>query len=296
MIVGFAFLPKITSAYATEIQFAFGNGDTCTMTLDMGTGRIEVDSSNGQTSETTAASLLVANVWQYVEFRAKSGSSTGEVEVYHNEVQVINAINQDTGGEGENIVTLRIRATDDLQQEFIDDLYLLDTTGSVNNTFLGDSRITAMYVLGDGAVNNFTMTTDISGETFNWQGVHESPSTALNAKHDRDHSYVESGLIGAREEYDNSTMAVAGAGAVSVVHGVQVVNSSKKTSSGVLKYKDEMIIAGTRYDNGVDVIATTGDYHMSTFVRDTDPSDSAVWTEAKVNAVGSGFVITVRDI
>ena len=57
-----------------------------------------------------------------------------------------------------------------------------------------------------------------------------------------------------------------------------------------------MVIAGTRYDSGTEVTATAGDYSMSTYIRDTDPSDSAAWTASKVAAVGSGFSITFREI
>ncbi len=291
MIVGFAFLPAATSAFTTEISFNYSDGADCTMRLELATGNVRVLSSNGNTDE-TVTTILTAGIWQYMEFRVKSGSSAGEVEVYHNEVQIISATSQDVGGEGLNITSLRVTGNSVAQIDHIDDLYLLDTTGATNNTFLGDSRITVLHTDGDGATNDFTMTSDDVLDLSNFQAVQDDDGNWS----DRDHSYVESGLIGARETYGNESMVQAGVVAINTIHGVQVVNNCKKTATGVLKYNDEMTIAGVQYTNGVDVIASTGDYHMSTYIRDTDPSDSATWTETKVNAVGSGFTITVREI
>ena len=74
------------------------------------------------------------------------------------------------------------------------------------------------------------------------------------------------------------------------------MNNVKKTDAGTLRYLDSMTIGGLQFDNAVDVTATSGDYRMSTYIRDTDPSDSGAWTEAKIAAVGSSLTITFREV
>lgn len=292
LIVGFAFLPNATSAWITEIRFVFSTAEYLFMNLNMSTGTMSVVSSNGAVNTVTSAGVLTVGVWSYIEFRVKVHSTAGEVEVYKDEVQKINLTSVNTGTTGATIQNLRITSTNNLQLEYIDDLYLLDTTGATNNTFLGDSRIGTLNTSADGAINTFSRTSDNVGDTSNYLAVQDEDGLLS----DRDHSYVESGLIGASEAYTNKTLAAAGILSISNIYGVQVVNNTKKTATGVLRFKDEMVIAGTVYDNGTEVTASTGDYHMSTFIRDTDPSDSAAWTEAKVDAVGSGFSITFREV
>lgn len=295
MIVGFAFFPRATTFHTTLVRFNYSDAGSALLTLDMTTGTASVTTSGGATA-TSAAALLNSGAWQYIEFRIKVHATAGEIEVKLNETTIATSTAVDTGTTGVLISSLRLESTNNLQLDFIDDLYLLDTTGATNNTFLGDSRIAVLHPNGNGAVNNFTLFDDLTQSyspiTTNSDAVRNEGDRTIG----RDHNYVESGLIGAREEYDNESMFNAGAIAVSAVHGVQVVNNTKKTATGTLKYRDEMTIAGVNFDKGTDQTANTGDYQMSLFIRDTDPSDSAAWTEAKVNAVGSGFVITEREI
>jgi hypothetical protein len=110
-----------------------------------------------------------------------------------------------------------------------------------------------------------------------------------------DTDFVESGQLGSAEDYAQKTFADVGL-SPGTIFGVQTVNAAKKTDAGRLDYKDEMVIAGVRYDNGVENVSTSGIYKMTEYIRDTDPSDDATWTEAKVAAVGSGFTITFREV
>ena len=287
VIVGFAFLPSATGSHTSQFIFNTVAAGTVTFLLSMGTGTASVSSSGGG-SATSSSGVLTDGVWHFIELRAKVHSSAGELEIKVNEITVATVTGVDTGTTGDLVRSIRVRSTSNLQHDFIDDFYILDKTGSSNNDFLGDCRIVSLNVDADGDTNDFTLTSSTPSDVSNFEGVDELTSTTFE-------DYVESGLIGAREHYSNETLADRGI-SPSVIYGVQVVNDTLKTDVGTLKFRDEMTIAGTRYDNGVDVVAQTGEYHMSTFIRDTDPSDSATWTEAKVDAVGTGCVITVRVI
>ena len=55
-----------------------------------------------------------------------------------------------------------------------------------------------------------------------------------------------------------------------------------------------MVVAGVRFSDDIEYTPGNTTYFVNTFVRDTDPSDSATWTPDKVSAVGSGLVITSK--
>ncbi|MEE8208725.1 MAG: hypothetical protein V3T88_07240 [Nitrosomonadaceae bacterium] len=294
MVVGFAFLPHATRTDVTRIHFRLDDGTNVKMELNMAT-RIASAIVNDVTTVASSSAVLNAGVWNYLEFKVKIHSSLGTVEIRQSGVNIASATGLNTGTTGVLINGLRLEANDNAQADFIDDLYWLDITGSDNTDFLGDVRVDVLYPNANGNNNDFTLfddgTQNYSPITVNFDAVRNEADFTLG----RDHNYVESGLIGASEDYDNHSLADIGV-TPSTIFGVQVVNNTKKTDTGVLRYKDEMVIAGTPFDNGSEVTATAGDYSMSRFIRDTDPSDDAAWTESKVAAVGSGFTITFREV
>lgn len=291
LIVGFAYKPHVSILHDVRVEFVNSIGGVIKAILDSTTGIITVDIPG--TAGVCASSPVITNgSWQYIEFKVLEHDTAGTVEVKRNGSTVCSATALDTGVTGGKLTNVRFVATNNGQLDYIDDLYLLDTTGTTNNDFLGDCRVATLHAVSDGATNNFTLFDDgtqtYSPITDNFSAVRNEPDLTIA----RDHNYVESGLIGAREIYNPAAFTDE----IIAIHGVQVVNNAKKTSTGVLKYRDEMTIAGIQYDNGTDVATGTGDYHMSTFIRDTDPSDNLAWTVAKVNAVGVGFTITVKEL
>lgn len=230
----------------------------------------------------SAPAVITAATWQFIEFRCKSHATLGELEAKVNNITVVSATNQDTRGSAIAEIAAVSHVTGN--GTWYDDLYVLNTAGSApQNTFLGDTRVTVLRPKANGVVNDFT---PIALDNFNQ--VNEE-------LHDGDASYVEAGQIGAHDDYTQYTFSDLGL-APGTIYGVQTVNAAKKTDAGALRYVDQMVIAGVRYDNGTEVTANSSLYKMSTFIRDTDPSDDAAWTEAKVDAVGSGFEITYREI
>ncbi len=110
---------------------------------------------------------------------------------------------------------------------------------------------------------------------------------------DRTSTFVESGLIGAAEDYDNDDFADRLI-APGQIFGVQVANGTLRTATGSISFKNEMVVAGVRFSDDVEYVAGNSDYSIDAYVRDTDPSDNATWTEAKVAAVNSGIIITAK--
>lgn len=284
IIVGFAWYNKNSDSYdsqhfientAGDLQGFFEiNSDTGVAVLDCESAHLE-----------TATLLFTGGVWQHVEMRIKRHATLGELEIRRNGVTVGLSVGLDTlGNSTTGFQKFIARSTNYAQRHYIDDFYIADTTGPApQNTFIGDSRITVLRPKANGLDNNFVA----AGAATNWEAVDDALA-------DDDTSYVESGQVGAKEAYTNKDFDELGI-APGTIFTAQVVNSSRKTDAGTIKYKDQFIIGGLTYDD-VEVTATSGDYHMTMYVRDTDPSDGLTWTEEKIAATGSGLEITFKVV
>lgn len=283
VIAGFAHNNLPADVYDGAWFFTDNLGGLAKLLVSAATG-IGTFTYNGETV-VTAGSVFTGSVWEHIEMRVKAHDSLGELEIRRNGSTVASGINLDTFPTGfTGFVSFSIGATHNSMVHFVDDLYVLNTEGAVNNTFAGDTRITALRASANGLDNNFTP----FGAATNYEAVDD-------LQHDQDTTYVEAGQTGAKESYNNFDFSDLGI-SPGTVYGVQVVNAAKKTDAGQLKYKDQMIVGGIPYDNGSEVIATSGTYQMTFMIRDTDPSDNGTWTEAKVAALGSGLEITFREV
>ena len=288
LIVGFSFMS--TGSRTTHVYLHHDKGTTETAPrlalngVQGGTGSIGVFTPGGATC--AAPNVLPDDTWVFVEFRVKLGTSDGEIEVKIDGVVVCSETNVNTLGTARVLIGVRIEATANAQLDWIDDLYLLDTTGSDNNTFLHNGvltpRITVLRPKANGSINTFTNGDPLSAAA-NWETVDD---TLAN----EDDDFITSSVIGASEAYTMQTFADVSITS-GTIHGIQVSNCVHNLGPSTLYLLNEMVIAGTRYDSGNKVSTTIDDYKAYSYIRGTDPSDSAAWTEAKVEAVGSAFSI-----
>ena len=283
VIAGFAYNNVNADSYEGFFYFTDNTGVKGFLTINTSTGIADLV-YNGVTI-TTAATIFTGSAWQHVEFRVKAHASLGELEIRRNGSTVASITAQALFPVGfTGFISFTVGADNNSQLHVIDDLYIFNADGAKNNTFAGDTRITVLRPSSNGLDNNFTP----FGDATNFGAVDDTI-------HDSDLTYVEAGQLGAKERYNLFDFDDLGI-SPGTVYGCQVVNAAKKTDAGTLKYKDQMIIGGIAYDKGEEVIATSGTYQMTFMVRDTDPSDDADWTEAKVAALGSGLEITFREV
>ena len=283
VIAGFAYLNLNADSWGGVFYIGTaGSVSTATFAINFGTG-VGTLTMNRHTA-TTPSTEFSGAIWEWIEIRVKIHSSLGELEIRHNGAAVASLTGVNTrGAVVGDFKSISLGATNNAQLHYMDDLHVMNTLGTSNNTFAGDSRITVLRPKANGVSNNFTPSAGANFETQN------------ETLCDSDVSYVEGGQLGASEDYTQKSFDDLGV-IPSTIYGVQVVNAAKKTDAGRLDYIDEMVIAGNRYSTGVSVISTSGTYKMTTYIRDTDPSDGAAWTEDKIEAVGSGFSITYREV
>lgn len=283
LTVGFAWYAATSKACIVKFNTVEGNEWSCR--INFTTQIVSMTYSSGGAPEVTFLdSSLSQGQWNYWEFRIKLHASLGELEMRKGGNLLAATTGANTLQSATAINELQIQADDNGIMGYMDDLYLLNADGAKNVSPLGDVRVTVGRPKDNGNTNAFTP----NGAATQWETQNEVVC-------DEDETFVEAGQLGAKEDYNNIDFNDLGL-APGTIFGVQVVNAAKKTDAGQLRYLDEMVVGGVRYDNGQEVTAGSGNYRMTEFIRDTDPSDDADWTEAKVAAVGSGFTITFREV
>jgi len=271
-VMGFAFQMSGTYTNWYFAQFRDSGTVQCGLQIDS-SGHIMVmtgGSVNGSTTLATSTNTLAANTWYYIEFKVTIGSS-GSYQVNVGGVNWVSGTGntQITANATTNEVAFYQNSSVQLAY---DDLYILNTSGSVNNNFLGDSRIYTSLPSGDDA--SFKQWTPSAG-TNHYANVSDNPP-------DDDTSYNSSGTVGQIDLFTYPSISPAG-----VIAGVQTVLTAKIDAAGTRTACEECRSSGTNYDGSNSFTLTTS-YQMYRQIRETNPATSAAWTSSGVNAAEFG--------
>src|SRR5215831_6599302 len=159
--------------------------------ISASTGRLYITNAAG-TNIANGTTALVANTWNYIEFKCVVGAS-GSGELHLNGVS--GEIASTTSNFGTtNIGQIQI-GMDGIPNSsgfrgIFDDMYIVDTSGSARNNFLGDNRVETLYATADGA--NLAWVPDSGSAHFS--RVNENSP-------DGDTSYVSDATPGDRDTY-----------------------------------------------------------------------------------------------
>ena len=245
-------------------------------------GSIEFDDGSGSgEAAKSAAGAIPYNIWCYFEAKIKHSATVGTVDVRINGVSVISATSVDTIATANtyiNRIKIGERGTSGTGKFDVDDLYILDGTGTDNNDFLGDCVVEALLPNGNG--NSSGMTGSDGNSTDNYQLVDElTPSFS---------DYVEASTEGTKDTYAMDDMS---AGTSDSVYGIQTAVMEQKDDSGT-KYMRTVIRSGTTDYVSSSRSLNTG-WATALDIWEQDPNTSAAWTVTNVNAVEVGQ--EVRD-
>ena len=114
----------------------------------------------------------------------------------------------------------------------IDDMYVLNNTGSFNTDFLGECRIQTQYPTANGSSTTFMP----FGAGTNYQCVDDNPVA------DDDTTYVKSAVVGDIDDYVMGTLALTG-----TIYGVQVNTVQRKDDVGSRTIAPMINVGGTTY-------------------------------------------------
>lgn len=279
LYVGFAHRFSTTPSGTTSRRmFALRNGATLTVQINItATGLIQVLNSSG-TQVAIGTTTLITNTWYFIEAKVFVNGASSTVEVKLNGVAEIASTVGNFGSSGIDSVGPLVESNGTGSNHDYDDIYVLDTSGSDNTTFLGDVHVETIYPFADGADDGqFVPDTGTNAAA----RVNEKTGTFP----DDDTSYIASSTVGHKQTFDMDTLAVLSGS----VFGVQTNLHSRKDDAATRQIAPVVRQGGSDFD-GTSVALSTS-YIDSTQIYENDPSDSADWTIGKVNSAEFGVKV-----
>lgn len=225
----------------------------------------------------TGTTPLSGSVWYYIEMRSTIADSGGITQVRLNGLTT-NEIDYtgDTKNAGTNTTIDAIGLTANATvADSMADWYILNTSGSLNNTWLGDVAVRTLVPNGNG--NASQLTNSSGNSTNNYTYVDEIPPSSTD--------YTGSATTGQADTYAMSDLP----GGISTVYGLQFNATMAKSDATLGQSKIRVRSGGTNYTGTTYALSTT--YQEYSELREVDPATSAQWTPSNVNGVEGGMEV-----
>lgn len=273
--IGFAVkFPALTSA-SNFLILKSDAAATSHVTFSVGlTGTITVLRSATTLVGPTAAGIIVANRWHYVELATRLHDTLGSAVVRVDGTTVLTGSNLDTKNVGTKTV-FDSMAWSNTVPLIVDDLYLCTAT-TTPDAFLGDVVVEQLLPNANGTTNQW-LGSDIDS-TDNYLNVDEpAPSSA---------DWNGDSVVGHQDLYNLPSVTRTGVPIKAICH------SAFLSKSDAVNARSAKLVNRRTVDNkGVAHVLSATGYSMYGYGLLTDPETSAAWTEANVNAVQSGVEV-----
>jgi len=214
----------------------------------------------------TSSMSLIEDTWYYIEVKFLCDSVSGVFELKTNESVVASYTGNTQYKATDNIASIYFGGfiTADIN---IDDVYILNSDGAINNTYLGDVQCTLTYPSADysttftptGAVSNYLCVDDFLGNP------------------DEDTTYVSSSTVGNIDEYSLPNIVA------SEVHAVKVNTRAMKDDVNPRNMKHG-IRTGTKANETEYVLGEGYGNYIDVY---DDQGDGTPWDETSFNAARS---------
>ncbi len=275
IIVGFALRPIDLTSAQPIFEARINSNQRTRITLNTD-GTLSVARGNDSPTA-TGSTVLSVNTWYYIElktFVADSGNGAGQGTY---ELKIDGAVEVSgtasmvsSGRNGVNLITFNSGGSFGVTAFQVDDVYVCDDQGSVNNDYLGDIRVATLFPNGDD-----TQAWTTSSGSDHYSLVNENPA-------DGDATYVETSTTNAFDIFDYDNFADTG-----TIHGVQVNSIMKGTGPATVK---NVVKSDVTTD---DTTSPTFSYHSASYlsywsIHELDPNTSAPWEIADLDAAKFG--------
>lgn len=269
LVIGFAYkTPTQQNSNKLWTLRNSSNGEIASLYISS-SNRLEV--RLGSTGIAFSSELLVSGSWYYIEWKHVCHASSGSTEIRVNGETVASATGVDTQSSAPPIDYVRFSGQD--ANSVLDDIYILDITGGVNDDFLGPCLVESLLPNADTGDVDFTP----SEGTDHYALVAEVPC-------DLDTTYLDSSTTGHKDiwAYENIS-EIDGA-----VHGVMVWTCAAAPSGSytLRTVADD----GTTEDADSGFMVSTTTFVGLLRLMDQTPSAGS-WSTALVN--GSSFGVEV---
>lgn len=278
MIVGFGFYLTLTGQNGMAIEF-FNKGDRGLYAYFRGKrGELDFYRDGGTFLGSTSGARMCRKRWSYVEIKVYVDSSAGTLTVNVDGAECLALTGINTQGTTENYFDrLRLLDVGSNYQHVIDDLYICDGSGSVNNDFLGPSRVVVLRP-----------DDEVSGETDWTTGPtpgQDHSEMVDEVEVDEDSTYVESDTSDEQDLWEYE----APPSSIGTIHGVQLCTDCRLTDAEPFDLKTPAQL-GTTYSEGSSMQIESSEYHTLLRVMDTDP-DGNPWTSTNLGNTQFGVKV-----
>lgn len=274
-VIGFAFKP---GSFLTGDEFCielFQSSDR-QLTLEfvpVTSTTYRWDLKRGATT-LASSSTFATSIWNYFELKVTIDASAGAYELRGNQISLFSGSSANTSEFGSGGADI-IRIFNDENDIVVDDIYILDSTGSYNTDFLGDSVVEGHIPDGDGATTDWTPSTGTDHYV-----LIDDPATAAPV----DSDYVSSSTVTDVDLFTFPAISFI----TGTIFGTQLNIDARLDAAGTRDIRGKVRSGGTTYDGGVHTVNGTS---FATFVEifEEDPDTSAAWTISGLDAAEFGF-------
>lgn len=281
IIIGFAVkVSNQTAAYMVVTLLDSAGGAQGGLVFNTnGTVDYRRGSWTSSTTLVTSTSAPISTAWTYVEAKVTISDTAGSVNLRLNgaaDGSVSSVDTQSTTNANVRYVRFGTQgAHTGTSQFYYDDWYACDTSGAVNNDFLGPVRVDPLFVSADGANDAFVAS---SGS---------SSAAMVNELVETTDSYMQSGTVDAKTTFEMQAIPpIQGAG---TIFGVMteargLYDTSVNSVAGLVK-------SGASESTGT-AVALGASATTVVQVQGTDPATSALWTASNLANAEFGVKVT----
>lgn len=251
--------------------------------LDASNNRLYVRYAGGGTYYYAPINTAYMNTWYYIELKITiANAPTGAMEVRQDGVTMINLSSIDTLRQVDPLIYFGGYGGEDVNEAYIDDIYITDTAGTLNTGFLSDGPIEVATLLPDGNGNSSGMVGSDADQTDNYLLVDNNAAAPPATT-----EYVGSATEGDKDTYTMDDLA----GAPTVL-GVTTSIYASKTDVDA-KLMRPVLRSGTTDYVGTSKVLSDGTWSNIEEAWDADPDTAVQWLYGGVNAMEVGQ--EVRD-
>ena len=273
MIVGMALKFANCPSRSVFLTFYDGTNYGVSLWVTVGGELVVTDRAGTQLAITSGLGLL-SNVWYYIEMKVVCGVS-GSFELHVGGGSVLSGVGDTRATVGHDYNDgFRLCQYDYSSLTFyFDDLYCLDGSGLLNNDFLGVQKVTTLFPDGVGSANEWTG----SGAADHYTYVNELVC-------DDDTTYVESLVAAQKELWAYQSITDVGS-----IAGLQISVDCRETDANPFNLIT-VVKTASESDNVASLVGTSS-WITKQRLLETDPADSIVWDETKINSAQFGVKV-----
>lgn len=269
LVIGFGLrvVGNVTDTLTQGFHFEKGLVEQIHLHFRTETTFFEVDIYRGSTLIASTTEQFSYGNWHFFEFKVAIDPSSGSYELRHNEQTVLSGSGVNTANEGTagaDIWALRWPTNhgDNFQW---DDIYINDTSGSVNNDFNGDTFIRGALPNADGTHLDWVT----SAGSAHWSLV-DDPGTSSPS----DTIYVQSDVVGDKDSYHFQDLT----GITGTVQAVMLEVQAAMATAGSRTIQPFFRDSGGSEANGANMVVSSVNFAGFVEIFETNPVSASAWS------------------